>query len=161
MSDVTVIDGMSSQDKLTCVIIGIIVGIVLTLAIVMMLYSTRSSIFYYCPRSIRGCGREDYIQTLDEARVLGYSDSEVTIVKDNKLYYKKQTKKGCNCINEHPLVHIEYPQVCTSSSTGLVYEFDHMKNSSVAIYKDQYGDCHEFGKDCMMIGGEYATPSSN
>ena len=147
---------MNSGDKIVILSAGTILGIVITLVFVMIAYTTRSSIFYYCPKRVRKCGRKDYAQSLPEALDLGFSESEVLSVENGNLYFNKPAL-SCDCIDEKPKKRIDYPEMCKQISTGNNYRLTKVFDSGRAEYISKQLDTVILGKGCLAPGGDF-TP---
>lgn len=138
--------GERTYDTITIATVGVLTGIIITIIIVWIAYSTRSSIFYYCPKEIRGCLSKDYARNVDEALDMGYDESKLLKVDDNILYFIRPITSG-GCVPQEPSVRIKYPKYCIvrKDRSESVYQ----REGNTDRYMDDSGDEVILGEDCL------------
>ena len=157
----------TSTFNITNIILGILIGIILSFAIFWLLYDSRSFLFKYCPNQTRRCMENDYINNPSGA-ILKEEDIKTYLsVSNGKLIYKRK-KKEYECIpyEQDQNVQILYPMYCEYNNNG---------STATEIFKQTFYNSNVYQSlsdpniviktsgNCIPVGIEYdnVSPSIN
>lgn len=136
-------------------IVGLIIGIIITMIIMWIMYASRIFIFALCPARRAICTRDDYITDPGDAIAHGEDPSDILYVNsNNELYYRRvRSTRGCVPLARNTLVKISYPQYCEfETSTGSTYE-------GRSIVTGTYVYTDENGNPQYITAGESCSPT--
>lgn len=93
--------------------IGLLLGMIIMLIFVWIAYYTRTILFTYCPYEPHFCLSGDYYMNPGEALASdsNLKDTDILVVHDGKLYYKRITKNPCTPGKNQTIV-VPFPQFC-------------------------------------------------
>lgn len=109
-------------------IVGLLIGMIITILIVWILYATRAPPFSYCSDGTR-CTGADYYNDPGDALAANPSltASDILIISNEEVMYYDRVLKKADCIPEQDqVVEITYPQYCSFSQ----------QNGTTALYRD-------------------------
>lgn len=100
-------------------IVGVIIGMILTLVIIWILFITRSFIFSICSSGQNTCTANDYFVDPGEALLNGAKLEDILFLQNGQLMYKRVPRRqDCIPSSDTQIVPITYPQFCEFSLTN-------------------------------------------
>lgn len=112
-------------------LIGLLIGILLTLVIIWIFYYANAFVFSNCAKSTPECKGSDYYSNPGDAIANGAKVDEILFINDeNKMFYNRVPKTSSCIPGSNQLVEIRYPQYCLFTVSGDPFEGKQISNSS-------------------------------
>lgn len=102
-------------------VIGLLLGAIITLLLIWVAYYTRTFLFTYCATQSRPCGGGDYYNDPGDglANNPNVSVPEILFINENDQMFYKRIRKNTDCVAEsNQTVYMKYPQYCEFSTTA-------------------------------------------
>lgn len=148
-----------SRWDLPSAIVGILLGTIISLAIVAIFWYTRSLMFSVCPVSQPACRSQDYLQDPGDALANGSNINDILFLngdqeKPTLVYKRVPSTNTCTPSPSNQTVVVQYPQWCQFRTTGdqlyegrnlifgsPTYSYKDQTNTEVHVFVNPGGQC--------------------
>lgn len=141
-------------------IIGLLLGMIITLLLVWIAYYSRTFLFTYCPYEPRLCGSSDYYRNPSEALAMNSQLKTTDILQldgsGHTLLYNRVIKNTDCTPSSNEVVPITFPQFCTFtdiSGDQFLYKNKHFGSGIYVAYDSDYPNEVITNGNCDPIPG--------